>query len=94
MSAAVVVLSPEELRALIRDAVAEALSASRPAVPGDPAGARWLRASEAAERCGVHRSTIAAWIVDGTIPSQALLACGRTHRIAAWWCAAQQRASA
>jgi len=80
----VVVLSTDELRALVRDAVVEALRQQAPAAGGS-GGKGWLRASEAAALADVSRSTIAAWIVDGTIPEAALLRCGRTHRIAAWW---------
>lgn len=49
-----------------------------------PVGA-WLRASAAAVLAGVHRTTISVWIAQGIIPDNALLECGRQHRVARWW---------
>ncbi len=62
MTAAVVVIGADELRALVRDAVAEALAASR--APSD-AGAPFLSLDAYAQRKGVSKRTAATWRREG-----------------------------
>lgn len=78
-----VILSTEELTALVRSAVRAEIS-GLPAATTRP-GPGWLRVSEAAAQLDVDRTTIARWVIDGTIPASARLQTGRTHRIASWW---------
>ena len=85
-----VVIPVDDLREIVTEAVTTALR--QQGSTAAQAGPGWLRASEAATRLNVSRSTIGAWLIDGTIPENARLACGRTHRIAAWWVAGRRAA--
>lgn len=64
MSAPVIVVSPDELREIVRSAVREALDDRR----GDDA-ADWLDTAGAAALLRVHRRTVARLAQHGEIPS-------------------------
>ena len=71
---AIIVVSPEELRDLVRTAVREALSAGRPAA--EPS--EWLDAAGAAALLGVHRRTVTNLVKRGRLPASRV---GRLLRI-------------
>jgi excisionase family DNA binding protein len=67
-AAEVIVVTPDQLRALIREEVERAV-ASRPAPsPVVPVPAGYLKVSAAADRYSVAPETIRAWIAAGKLP--------------------------
>jgi excisionase family DNA binding protein len=63
----IVVLTPEQLRAIIREELRAALDA-RPAPAPAPAPAGYLKVSVAAERYSVAPETLREWIRAGKLP--------------------------
>lgn len=63
MSSAVIVTTPEELRAIVRAEVRAALAEQR-----EPEPAEWLDTAGAAELLGVHPRTIARMANRGELP--------------------------
>ena len=63
MSGAVIVISPEELARIVREAVREELAAR-----ASEAAPEWLDTKQAAELVGVHRKTIAKLIKSEGLP--------------------------
>ena len=77
----VVVLSPEQLQDLVEAAVRKALGSG----PAPQQGPRWITMGAAAQRLGVHRSTLWDWVAKGTVPADRVLTCGRRIRIDSRW---------
>jgi excisionase family DNA binding protein len=82
----VVTCTADDLRALIREAVREAVGAAPATGPG------WLTTTQAAQQLGVHRRTVSQWVAKGEIPRTALLQIGCHHRIAASWVRSERSA--
>ena len=60
----IVVVTASELRAIVRDAVREALAGTPVSTPED-----WLDAGDAAAILRVHRRTVAKMAMAGTLPA-------------------------
>lgn len=91
-STSVVVISADDLAALIRREVRSALAEGDTRVGEAPTG--WLMASEAAQLAGMSRDVLRKLTLDGGIPAWALLEVGKEggrYRYSAKWCSGEAR---
>lgn len=92
-STSVVVISADDLAALIRREVRAAM-AEGGACAGDASAVGWLMAGEAARVSGLSQQTLRDLVMAGHIPAWALLEVGKgggRYRYSAKWCSGEAR---